>query len=84
MADLKKLRPVTDDEPPQPDTTTGNLDQPPRSEAEGTEPRRVLHFTVPVTTFDAFSARAHEEFGHERGAKLKLFHAMWEAYSRGK
>ena len=35
---------------------------------------------VPPDVFDAFSARAGEEFGFTKGAKSRLFLAMWEAY----
>jgi hypothetical protein len=35
---------------------------------------------VPPEVFEAFSARAGEEFGFSKGAKSQLFLAMWEAY----
>ena len=39
-----------------------------------------LQLMVPPEVFLAFSARAGEEFGFKKGAKSRLFLAMWEAY----
>ena len=39
-----------------------------------------LQLMVPPEVFLAFSARAGEEFGFTKGAKSRLFLAMWEAY----
>lgn len=39
-----------------------------------------LQVQVPQEVFEAFSARAGEEFGYSKGAKSQLFLAMWEAY----
>ena len=41
---------------------------------------RPLQVMVPPAVFDAFSARAGQEFGFSKGAKSHLFMAMWEAY----
>ncbi|MGF1605557.1 MAG: hypothetical protein ACFB22_04410 [Rhodothalassiaceae bacterium] len=43
-----------------------------------------LQVMVPPSVFDAFSARAGEEFGYSKGAKSQLFLAMWEAYQAAK
>ena len=39
-----------------------------------------LQLMVPPEVFLAFSARSGEEFGFKKGAKSRLFLAMWEAY----
>ena len=39
-----------------------------------------LQLMVPPEVFLAFSARAGEEFDFTKGAKSRLFLAMWEAY----
>ena len=39
-----------------------------------------LQLMVPPDVFLAFSARAGEEFSYTKGAKSRLFLAMWEAY----
>lgn len=43
--------------------------------------KKPLQVMVPPEIFDAFSARAGEEFGFSKGAKSQLFLAMWDAYS---
>ncbi|MCY4304368.1 MAG: hypothetical protein OXC62_06260 [Aestuariivita sp.] len=43
-------------------------------------PKKPLQFMVPQDVFNAFSALAGAEFGFSKGAKLKLFLAMWKAY----
>ena len=62
---------------------------PPREKAENVikaDPRptegknKPLQVMVPPSTFEAFSAKAGEEFGFSKGAKSQLFMAMWEAY----
>jgi len=35
---------------------------------------------VPPEVFEAFSQRAGEAFGFNKGAKSQLFLAMWDAY----
>ena len=80
MAKFPQPAPVND-EPPQPGKPTGNLDKTPRSQASSGE-KKPLQFKVDGDVFDEFSARAHEEFGHKKGAKLELFLAMWEAYKK--
>jgi hypothetical protein len=49
---------------------------PRRSEAKN----KPLQVMVPPEVFEAFGARAGEEFGFSKGAKSQLFLAMWEAY----
>ena len=39
-----------------------------------------LQVMVPAGVFEAFGARAGEEFGFSKGAKSKLFMQMWQAY----
>ena len=39
-----------------------------------------LQLMVPPEVFLAFSAQAGEEFGFTKGAKSRLFLAMWKAY----
>ena len=41
---------------------------------------RPLQLMVPPEVFLAFSARAGEKFGFTKGAKSRLFRAMWESY----
>jgi len=43
-----------------------------------------LQVMVPPSVFEAFSARAGEEFGFSKGGKSQLFLAMWEAYQSSK
>ena len=40
-----------------------------------------LQVMIPPDVFDAYSAKAGEEFGFTKGAKSQLFMAMWEAYN---
>ena len=58
--------------------TTANPIAADRRPAEGKN--KPLQLMVPPDVFDAFSARAGEEFGFTKGAKSRLFLAMWEAY----
>ena len=44
---------------------------------------RTLQLMVPPDVFLAFSARAGHDFGYLKGAKSKLFLAMWDAYNSG-
>ena len=62
---------------------------PPREKAQNViqaDPRpsegknKPLQVMVPPEVFEAFSARAGEEFGYSKGAKSQLFLAIWEAY----
>ena len=41
---------------------------------------RALQLMVPPDVFLAFSARAGQEFGFTKGAKSRLFLAMWDSY----
>lgn len=41
---------------------------------------KALQLMVPPDVFLEFSARAGEEFGFTKGAKSRLFLAMWNAY----
>ena len=43
--------------------------------------KKPLQVMVPPEVFDAFSARAGEEFGFTKGAKSQLFMTMWETYN---
>lgn len=69
-------------EPPQPErkNRTGNLDRPARHQDENETVKKPLQFKVPETVFNDFSRRAHEDFGHQKGAKLDLFMEMWRVY----
>ena len=58
--------------------TTANPIAADRRPSEGKN--KPLQLMVPPDVFDAFSARAGEEFGFTKGAKSRLFLAMWEAY----
>ena len=40
-----------------------------------------LQVMIPPDVFDAYSAKAGEEFGFTKGAKSQLFMAMWDAYN---
>lgn len=67
---------------------------PPRQTAEPTvihaDPRpddgknKPLQFMVPPRVADEFSAEAGAVFGFNKGAKSKLFLALWEAYKANK
>lgn len=66
---------------------------PPREKAKNVikdDPRpaegknKPLQVMVPPSVFEAFSARAGEEFGFSKGGKSQLFLAMWESYSATK
>ena len=46
--------------------------------------KKPLQFKVLETVFDEFSRRAHGDFGHQKGAKLKLFMKMWQVYQKVK
>lgn len=62
---------------------------PPREKAQNiiqADPRpsegknKPLQVMVPPEVFEAFGARAGEEFGFSKGAKSQLFLSMWKAY----
>lgn len=57
--------------------TRSPIDTDPRP-AEGKN--RALQLMVPPDVFLAFSARAGQEFGFTKGAKSRLFLAMWDSY----
>lgn len=65
--------------PPKREATRSPIDADPRPPE--TQKNKPLQLMVPPDVFDAFSARAGEEFGFTKGAKSRLFLAMWEAYS---
>ena len=64
--------------PPRRETTANPIATDPRPPAGKNKP---LQLMVPPEVFDAFSARAGEEFGFTKGAKSRLFLAIWEAYN---
>ena len=57
--------------------TRSPIDTDPRP-AEGKN--RALQLMVPPGVFLEFSARAGQEFGFTKGAKSRLFLAMWDSY----
>ena len=61
--------------PPRRETTANPIATDPRPPEGKNKP---LQLMVPPDVFDAF---AGEEFGFTKGAKSRLFLAMWEAYS---
>ena len=63
---------------PPPRENNRNLPQTDPRAPEGKN--KPLQLMVPPEVFLAFSARAGEEFGFTKGAKSRLFLAMWEAY----
>lgn len=63
--------------PPQREKATNVIKADPRPAEGKNKPLQVM---VPPSIFEAFSARAGEEFGFSKGAKSQLFLAMWEAY----
>lgn len=64
--------------PPKRETAPSVIEADPRPKEGKKKPLQVM---VPPEVFDAFSAKAGEEFGFSKGAKSQLFMAMWEAYS---
>lgn len=64
--------------PPRREATKSPIDADPRPPEGKNKP---LQLMVPPNVFEAFSARAGEEFGFTKGAKSRLFLAMWEAYT---
>ena len=73
-------------EPPRPErkNRTGNLDKPARHQDKSEMVKKPLQFRVQETVFNEFSRRAHEDFGHQKGAKLNLFMEMWRVYQEVK
>jgi hypothetical protein len=63
--------------PPPRETAQNVLQADPRSSEAKNKPLQVM---VPPEVFEAFSARAGEEFGFSKGAKSQLFLAIWQAY----
>lgn len=83
MANFPKPKVVEAEPPkPRPKKTTGNLEKEPRTKTGGVGEvvKKPLQFKVEKSIFEDFSKRAHEDFGHQKGAKLELFLAMWELY----
>lgn len=65
---------------PPPRSGTESLIDADRRPAE--EKNKPLQLMVPPGVFEAFSARAGQEFGFTKGAKSRLFLAMWDAYCK--
>lgn len=63
--------------PPRREKTRSLIDADPRSSEGKNKPLQIM---VPPDVFDAFSARAGEEFGFTKGSKSRLFLAIWESY----
>lgn len=63
--------------PPSRETARNVIKDDPRPSEGKNKPLQVM---VPPHVFEAFSARAGEEFGFSKGSKSQLFLAMWEAY----
>ena len=76
MANTSGLRKGT---PPAREASSNIIKADPRK-SEGV--KKPLQVKIPQEIFEAFSARAGEEFGYTSGSKSKLFLAMWEAYSK--
>ena len=64
--------------PPRRETNKSSIDADPRPPEGKNKP---LQLMVPPDVFRAFSARAGEEFGFTKGAKSRLFLAIWDAYN---
>jgi hypothetical protein len=67
--------------PPAREKTKSVIKNDPRPTEGKNKPLQVM---VPPSVFEAFSARAGEEFGFSKGGKSQLFLAMWEAYEASK
>lgn len=78
MANTSALKKGT---PPKRETGASVIEADPRP---GEAKNRPLQVMIPPAVFDAFSAKAGQEFGYTKGAKSQLFLAMWEAYQRSK
>lgn len=63
--------------PPKRETAPSVIEADPRPTEGKKKPLQVM---VPPEVFNAFSARAGEEFGFSKGAKSHLFLAMWASY----
>lgn len=63
---------------PPPREKAGNVIKADPRPSEGKN--KPLQVQVPQEVFEAFGARAGEEFGFSKGAKSQLFLAMWESY----
>ena len=63
--------------PPRRDKAENVIKADPRPSEGKNKPLQVM---VPPSVFEAFGARAGEEFGFSKGAKSRLFMAMWSAY----
>ena len=64
--------------PPPRETVVNVIKADPRATEGRNKP---LQVQVPEAVFDQFSERAGQEFGFNKGAKSRLFMAMWEAYT---
>lgn len=78
MADVNALkkRQVENPEPPVPGSSSGNLEQQPRSR----EATVSLQLKIPPSVFERFAERAGKEFGFKKGAKAALFLKIFEEY----
>ena len=74
MTDTSMLKKGT---PPARRNTANVIAADPRPSEGRNKPLQVM---VPAGVFEAFGARAGEEFGFSKGAKSKLFMQMWQAY----
>ena len=65
--------------PPPRAATKSPIDADRRPAERKTKP---LQLMVPPDVFEAFSARAGQEFGFSKGSKSRLFLAMWRDYGK--
>jgi hypothetical protein len=80
MANLGRLKTKAANKGTPPQATNRNLKTQPR---EKPVPTRKIEFSVPETVFDDFSEASFKRFGFKKGAKSKLFLAMWEEFQSG-
>jgi hypothetical protein len=67
--------------PPQRENASDVISADPRPGETKNKPLQVM---VPPKVFEAFSARAGEEFGFSKGAKSQFFLAIWASYQSTK
>ena len=73
-----KKKSVENPEPPTLETSSGNLDQPPRNR----EPTVPLQLKIPPSIFERFAELAGKEYGFKKGAKAAFFLKIFEEYER--
>ncbi len=81
MANVGKLKPAKKGAPPTTETTSANLDKPPREKKP--EKKVKIEFSLPENVVEEFEREAYTMFGFKKGGKSNFFMVIWDQYIGG-